>query len=159
MFFMPSIKAQETSTFDSTAVYSIHGIVNEPLNIITGKRGKKRDWEAFRSCFSPEARIEVVVHDTLGNAILRSYSLEQFVRLGMQFYENDGFIEYEIAKVVNEYNSIANVFQSYYAKELDFEEKGINSYHLYHDGKRWWITHLIWTSDRNGIKVPDKYLD
>jgi len=59
---------------------------------------------------------------------------------------------------VDEYNGIAQVFQSYYAKELDIEEKGINSFQLVHDGKRWWIFNILWTNDRNGNKVPSKYL-
>jgi hypothetical protein len=51
------------------------------------------------------------------------------------------------------------MFQSYYAKELEIEEKGINSFQLVHDGKRWWIFNILWTNDRNGVKVPEKYLE
>ena len=138
-------------------MYSIDGVVNEGLAIITGERGEKRDWEAFRMLFDPNAQISVVNHDSLGNAVRNVYSLEQFVRLGMRYYETDGFIEYEISSVIDEYNGIATVFQGYYAKELDIEEKGINTYQLFFDGTRWWITGLMWTSDRNGVKLPEKY--
>ena len=72
-------------------------------------------------------------------------------------YEQDGFIEYEIKKTIDSYNGIVHVFQSYYAKELDFEEKGINSYQLIFDGERWWISNLLWTSNRNGIELPKEY--
>ena len=61
------------------------------------------------------------------------------------------------SSTVEEYNGIATVFQGYYAKELDMEEKGVNSYQLFYDGTRWWITGLIWTSDRNGVALPKKY--
>lgn len=138
------------------AVESIDGIVNEVLNLITGKKNKVRDWEAFRNLFAADAQISVLNHQQDGKAVLSTYTLEEFVRIGKQFYEQDGFIEYEIKKIVQEYNGIANVFQSYYAKELTVEEKGINSYQLVFDGKRWWITNILWTSDRNGVELPQE---
>ncbi|MFT4755061.1 MAG: hypothetical protein ACI9GM_000707 [Salibacteraceae bacterium] len=150
--------AQEEQEFSIPEyTLTIDGIVNEGLAIVTGERGKQRDWEAFRMLFDVDAKISVVNHDSLGNAILRVYSLSQFVRLGMRFYETDGFIEYEISSRVEEYNGMASVFQGYYAKELGFEEKGVNMYQLFHDGQRWWITSLVWTNDRNGIMLPKKY--
>ncbi len=147
---------------DSTINYpdytlTIEGIVNKGLTIVSGEEGVERDWEAFRMLFDPKAQISVVNHDSLGNAVHQVYSLGQFVRLGMKFYETDGFIEYEISSIIEEYNGLATVFQGYYAKELDYEEKGVNSYQLFFDGSRWWITSLIWTSDRNGIQLPKKY--
>jgi len=134
---------------------SIDGIVKEVLKIISGEKGKERDWDAFRNLFTSNAQISVLVHGKDGSATTRSYTSDEFISLGKKYYENDGFLEYEIKKVVNEYNGIANVFQSYYAKELDVEEKGVNSYQLVHDGKRWWIQTLLWTSNRNGVELPE----
>jgi hypothetical protein len=67
--------------------------------------------------------------------------------------------EYETGKVVDEYNGIAHVFQSFFAKDSENnEEKGINSYQLVYSDSRWWIVNIVWTGDSNGIKVPGKYL-
>jgi hypothetical protein len=75
-----------------------------------------------------------------------------------EYYQN-GYLEYEISKVVNEYNGIANVFQTFYGKDSENrEEKGINSYQLVYFNHRWWIASLLWTGDNNGVKVPKKYL-
>ena len=72
---------------------------------------------------------------------------------------NIGYIEYEISKVVNEYNGIASVFQTFYGKDSENkEEMGINSYQLVYFNHRWWIANLLWTGDNNGVKVPKKYL-
>jgi hypothetical protein len=147
----------KTQTVDLSVVSTIDGVINEGLNIVSGKRGENRDWEAFRQLFTDNAQISVLVHDSLENAQIHTYSLEQFVRIGMQFYEKDGFIEYEMGRTIEEYNGVATVFQSYYAKELGLEEEGINTYQLIFDGKRWWISSLLWTSNRNGVEVPSKY--
>jgi len=145
--------SQNTNSSDSI-VRSIDGIVNEVLKLISGEKGVARNWDDFRNLFTPNAQFTVLNHGENGVNNYITYSLEEFVRIGKKFYENDGFIEYELKKTVNEYNGIAHVFQSYYAKELDNEEEGINSFQLIFDGERWWITSLLWTSDRNGIKIP-----
>lgn len=138
------------------AVKSIDGIVNRGLAIISGEKGKQRNWNEFRQLFTPTAQFAVLMHDSTGNTQYRSFNLEEFVRIGMRGYETNGFLEYELEKTVDEYNGIAQVFQSYYAKGLT-EEKGINSYQLMYDGNRWWITSILWTSNSNGVPLPEGY--
>jgi hypothetical protein len=152
-----TLSAQSIKT-DTSVMYSIDGIVKEVLNVVSGEQGKKRDWEQFRNLFLPTAQFAVLYHKDDGTKLINTLTLEEFVRMAGQAYQNDGFLEYEISKHVDEYNGIAQVFQSYYAKELGVEEKGINSFQLVHDGKRWWIFNILWTNDRNGVKVPEKYL-
>jgi len=149
--------AQDRHDLDTNVVKTIDGTVNETLKIIAGERGENRNWEAFRQLFTPSAQITVLVHDSSGYNIARSFTLEEFVRMGMKYYERVGFIEYELKKTIDEYNGIAHVFQSYYAKELDTEEEGINSYQLIFDGKRWWITSILWASNKNGVELPEEY--
>jgi hypothetical protein len=143
-----------TAQQNDNAVNSIDRIVNEVLNIISGDPDKVRDWEAFRNLFDPDATISFLQHDSSGNNIYHSFSLNEFVEIGKNNYSNNSFLEYEITKTVDEYNGIAHVFQVYYAKGAASEEKGINSYQLIHDGNRWWITSILWTDDTNGVEVP-----
>ncbi len=53
------------STTISTAEYdnSIDGILKEMLDIISGKKGKKRDWKAFENLFLPTASFSVLSQD------------------------------------------------------------------------------------------------
>ena len=70
-----------------------------------------------------------------------------------------GYLEHETGKTINEFNGIANVFQSFYGKDSENEEaRGINSYQLVYFGKRWWIVNLLWTLETDKIKIPKKYL-
>ncbi len=53
-------------------------------------------------------------------------------------YYHTRFHEYELDKVVNEYNGIANVFQCFYGKDsVDTQERGINGYRLIYLKNRW----------------------
>jgi hypothetical protein len=151
-----NLRAQDRQDLDTSIVKTIEGTIGETYKIITGERGENRNWEAFRQLFTPDAQISVLVHDTIGRGIVKTYTLEEFVRIGMQYYESDGFIEYPLKTVINEYNGIANVFQSYYAKELDIEEEGVNSFQLIFDSERWWVTSILWTSNMNGVELPEE---
>jgi len=151
--------AQDKMIADSNALTSINGIVKEMLRLVSGEKGKSRNWEALRNLFLATADFTVVNHSDSLPQPVETVSLEEFIKLMHDPYYDQGYLEYEISKVVNEYNGIASVFQSFYGKDSEnVEEKGINSYQLVYFNNRWWIANLIWTGDSNGVKVPKKYL-
>ncbi|MCB0769976.1 MAG: hypothetical protein KDC00_06180 [Flavobacteriales bacterium] len=149
-----SVHAQDHHPLDPEVAKTIEGTIGETYKIITGERGSTRNWEAFRQLFTPDAQMSVLVHDTAGRGQVRTFTLEAFVRNGMTYYEGNGFTESPIKTIIHEYNGIANVFQSYYAKEAELEEEGVNSFQLIFDGERWWITSILWTSNVNGVELP-----
>jgi hypothetical protein len=155
--FIQNVSSQVTSKLDTNALKSIDGIINLELSIISGELNKKRDWETFRLLFTPNAQFTYLRHDSTGLAQVYPISLEGFVRMGMNGYEKEVMLEYELKKTINEYNGIAQVFQSYYAESGELKEYGINSYQLVHDGERWWITSILWTDNSNGVELPINY--
>jgi hypothetical protein len=153
------LKAQEAMTPDTNAVKSIDGIVKEVLKLISGEKGKTRNWDALRNLFLPTATFSVLNNNDSIPQPIETVSLDDFIDLMHDSYYEQGYLEYETGKTVNEYNGIANVFQSFYGKDSENkEERGINSYQLVYFKKRWWIATLLWTGDANGVKVPKKYL-
>jgi hypothetical protein len=99
-----SLKAQEKMVADTTATKSIDGTVKEVLRIISGEKGKVRNWEAFRNLFLPTARFTVHAHDKTNPQPIETVSLDEFITLLHDTYYDQGFIEYEISKTVDEYN-------------------------------------------------------
>lgn len=151
---------QEIMNTDSTSVTSIDGIVKEVLKIISGNEGKVRDWKTFRNLFLPTAHFTILYNDAEFPEPYETVSLEEFIELMHDIYYEKGFTEYETGKKIDEYNGIAQVFQGFYAKDSEGEEgRGITSYQLIFFKDRWWIANIIWTTDSNGIKVPDEYLE
>ncbi len=135
---------------------SIDGIVNEMLHLITVQEGETPDTAAIRNLFLPAARLTVL--NQKDSAFAESISLDQFISLLGDAYYERGFMEKEIHKVVDEYNGIAQVFQSYHVKDSkNHEEQGINSYQLVYQNNRWWIVSILWTGDSNGVGLPKKY--
>ncbi|QTN38064.1 hypothetical protein HZ996_02555 [Cryomorphaceae bacterium] len=155
--YLVSVQAQDTHEPDSTTVSTIDGTVNEVLNIISGEPDKVRNLEQFRMLFRHDATFRALTHAPDGNRSLRTFNLEEFARIVRNFYDGSSFLEYELKKTVNEYNGIAQVFQGYQVESPRGKEKGVNSYQLYFDGTRWWITSILWVSDRNGVELPEEY--
>ena len=162
IFFILTIArlaAQNKIQTDSGSVTSINGIVKGMLRLVSLQKGKQSDWERFRNLFLPTAQFTVINHsDSISHAV-ETVGLEEFISLMHDPYYENGYLEVEINKAVNEYNGIANVFQSFHGKDSEgLEENGINSYQLVYFNNRWWIANLVWTVEDNGVKIPKKYL-
>ena len=141
------------------AVESIDGIVNELLNQITIEKGEKMDTAAVRNLFHPSAQLGVLMNNT-DSSFLETVSLDDFLTLLKDPYYEQGYLEKEIHKIVDEYNGIAQVFQSFYGKDSEgVEERGMNSYQLAYYKGRWWIVSLLWTLESNGKELPATFRD
>lgn len=160
LFIFPmSLKAQDKTSEDTTALKTIDGIVNEMLNLTTRQKGESRDWNTFRNLFLPTATFTVLYNDDSFPQPAETVTLDEFIALMQDEYYDEGYIEYELGKVVNEYNGIANVFQAVYQKDSEnLETQGMNSYQLIYFKDRWWIANLVWTTSLNGVEIPKEYL-
>jgi hypothetical protein len=54
------------------------------------------------------------------------------------------------------------VFSTYESKHKVDDKtpfaRGINSFQLYNDGKRWWVLTIFWESETPENPIPQKYL-
>ena len=159
-----NLTAQDKALADTAAVKSIDGILKKMLNIISGEKGKIRDWESFRNLFLLTANFTVLNNAVPNNKDsfaqpVETVNLEEFIKLMHDEYYDAGYLEFETGKTVDQYNGLASVFQSFYGKDSDnHEEKGINSYQLVFFKNRWWIANLVWVTASNGAPIPQKYL-
>jgi hypothetical protein len=162
LFFLTSASsliAQDIMLTDTNAVKSIDGIVKEFLRLQSGEKGKTKNWDALRSLFLPTATLTILnTGDTL-HPPTETVSLNDFIELLHDNYYEEGYIEYETGKTIDEFNGIANVFQSFCGKDSkSVKARGINSYQLVYYKERWWILNLLWTLETDKVKIPKKYL-
>jgi hypothetical protein len=143
-------------------VTSINGIVAALYDTISGAKGQQRDWDRLRSLFAPGARMLVAVPADNGGAPgrLRPFELEDFIARGDASSKTDAFYESEVARKTDQFGCMANVWSTYESridpKAAPFS-KGINSIELFHDGKRWWVVSIYWTSESPEQPIPEKY--
>jgi hypothetical protein len=161
LLFFGQLNAQNQAV-DSSVVKTIDGIVNYTYELLSAKEDKIKNLEKMKFLYLPTARFTLLYHATdTKPAYYESVTMDEFFEFvydDREYYEK-GFTQYELGKVVNEYNGIANVFQSFYAKDSENEEAtGITSYQLIYFQERWWIADLMWTNNTNNVPIPEKYL-
>ena len=144
-------------------VSSIDGIMKAVYEVISGDAGQKRDWDRFRSLFHKDAKmIPSGRNPTTGVTGARFLTPEDYVTRSGPMLERDGFHEREMARKVNQYGTMAHVFSTYHAfKKKDDKEpfmRGINSFQLLNDGKRWWVVNIFWLAETPENPLPKEYL-
>jgi len=146
-------------------VSSIDAIINAAYDVISGPAGTLRDWERERSLFFPGARmIPTAMKPGENESGLAPQFLdtESYIARVEPFFQANGFYEKEVARRVEEFGRIAQVWSTYESRhnENDPEPfmRGINSFQLFNDGTRWWIVNIYWQHESADYPIPDKYL-
>ena len=69
-----------------------------------------------------------------------------------------GFYETEIARRTEQFGRIAHVWSTYESRHDPSDPapfmRGINSFQLFNDGKRWWILSVYWQHESAEHAIP-----
>jgi len=147
---------------NSADVASVDAIIQSVYNVISGPAGEKRNWDRMRTLFAPDARMMPTGKKQNGESVRRSLTVEDYISNSGPFLEKNGFFETEIGRKTEQYGSIVQVFSTYESRKTMADEKpfmrGINSFQLWNDGKRWWVLSILWESETGDNPIPAKYL-
>lgn len=147
---------------DPRDVSSPEAIVAAVYDVISGPAGKKRNWDRMRTLFVPDARMIPTAKRPSGESTRRVLTVEEYIANSGPFLEKDGFFEMEIGKKTEQFGNIVHVFSTYESKRTLTDEKsfmrGINSFQLWYDGKRWWVITILWQSESKDTPIPEKYI-
>ncbi len=152
--------ADRSAAADAATIDSIIGAV---YDVISGDAGQARDWERFRTLFHRDARlIPTGKNSTTGVTGARAMTPEDYIKGAQTMFAKEGFHESEKARRVDIYGNIAHVFSTYEARGAKNEKqpfmRGINSFQLLNDGKRWWVMNIFWQAETPDTPIPKKYL-
>jgi hypothetical protein len=141
---------------------SLESTVKAVYEVISGPAGHKRDWDKMRSLFQPEARMIAVGKTRTGEVRKAVLTVEDYIKQSGPILEERGFFEKEVSRKVERYGNIAHVFSTYEARtkadDLEPFMRGINSFQLWNDGKRWWVVTIYWQSEDPSTPIPTPYL-
>lgn len=144
-------------------VESLDAIVKAYYASISGGKGVARDWDRFRSLFQPKANLIAARPVGEHNSGLWVLSVEDFIGFNQTYFEKGGYFEKEVARRVETFGNIAQVWSTYEsrhaAEEIDPYTRGIYSMQLLKDGDRWWIVNVYWDYERPDAPIPERYLE
>ncbi len=143
-------------------VGSLDQIVRAYFDSMSAGPGEPRDWQRFKSLFMPGARMLAARASADGGAGVWPLSVDDYVEANQKYFEKGGYIEKEIARRVETFGNIAQVWSTYEARRSENEPepyaRGIYSMHLLRGGTRWWIVDMYWDYERPDTPIPEKYL-
>ena len=144
-------------------VNSIEAILAATYDVISGPAGKKRDWDRFRSLFYPGARlIPTGKRPNEQEVTARVLTPDMYVERSAPFLEKEGFFERGVSNKIDHYGNIAHVFSTYESRRKSDDaqpfQRGINSFQLVNDGKRWWVMTILWQGETPENPIPSEYL-
>jgi len=147
---------------DPKDVSSPEAIIAAVYDVISGPAGQKRNWDRMRTLFVPDARMIPTGKRPTGESTRRVLTVEDYITNSGPLLEKDGFFESEIGKKTEQFGNIVHVFSTYESKRTLKDEKpfmrGINSFQLWYDGKRWWVITILWQSESQDTPIPEKYI-
>lgn len=156
----PTVKPQAVQPKPED-VSSMDAIIKATYDVISGPIGQKRDWDRFRSLFVPNARMGAAVRLKSGEIRYFGFDVERYVTMDAPIMEQKGFFERELKRHADTFGNISQVFSSYESRWKSTDDKpferGINSFQLMNDGKRWWIVSIYWQGEDDKLKLPSKY--
>ena len=136
----------------------IGAVVDEMYAMISGPAGP-RDWSRQERIFHPDARQMRTGVDESGKAWIRIMSLDAYRENTTPFFMANGFHEIEIARRIDIFGNMAQVWSAYEARtalnDARPERRGVNSIQLYRDETgQWRIMSMIWDHEREGLVLP-----
>ena len=162
----------QTSSYSSTVtsaeqaspqdLHSIEGIISATYDAISCPAGKKREWDRFPRLFYPGGRLIPNPESPLvSTAESRVMSPEDYIRRWPSV-EKRGFLMRGISNKIEHYRDIAHVFSTYElrhkADDAQPFQRGIASFQLFNDGKRWYVITMLWEGETPENPIPAEYL-
>lgn len=144
---------------DSKDVSTIDGIMKAFYETISGGKGVARQWSRDKTLYISDVRF-VAMREDNGKIGANVMNHAQYVNGSNEFLVTEGFTEREINRTVKKFGNLAHVFSVYEYETADKKSKGrgINSVELFFDGKRWWISAVIWDEERENNKITKEFL-
>lgn len=142
-------------------VSSMDAVIKAVYDVISGPGDRQRDWNRMRSLFVPGARLIAVHAGKGGPNVARVLSVEDYIRLAAPLMAKNGFFERESHRTVERFGDIAQVFSTYESRYAETDAKpfqrGINSFQLMFDGRRWWVVTIYWQGESSDRPIPKQY--
>jgi hypothetical protein len=147
---------------DGAEFETIDALMTALYSSISGPPGGQ-DFELSRRLCHPDVRLVRTRLDEAGKPVAFSFSGAGYEADAKALLADTPFYEVETDRRVVRFGNIAQIFSAYEARTApeggELIKRGMNCAHLFNDGRRWWLMHLIWDDERDGVELPRAVFD
>ncbi|HEX9948376.1 MAG TPA: hypothetical protein VGA98_12605 [Allosphingosinicella sp.] len=141
---------------------TIDQLMTALYSAISGPPGGQ-DFELARRIYHPDVRLVRTGLDRSGMPVAFSFSADAYEANAKALLAGRPFYEIETERRTVRFGNVAQVFSAYEARTApqggELIKRGMNCAHLFNDGRRWWLMHMIWDDEREGVEVPRGVFD
>ena len=153
---LPPELPKERAELGAAEAGTVDALMKNLYGYISGPAGQKRDVPKIRALFHPECRFVITGNHPEKGAIVRTFSVEEFLQRAVPNWEK-GFFEQETKRETRAWGNMASIwttYQSRHAADGEVVMRGINNLQLQWDGKRWWVMNIQFQNEDAGTKLP-----
>jgi hypothetical protein len=143
-------------TEETDDLSTIDGLMKTVYETISGPAGP-RDWDRERQLFLPGAAIMPAGRGPAGANPGVIFDIEGYIASRTPFFETTEFWERETGRREFVFGAKADVLSAYEGRNTPDGPvilRGINAFHLWNDGKRWYIASIVWENESEGKPLP-----
>ncbi|HZF11449.1 MAG TPA: hypothetical protein VFE33_21875 [Thermoanaerobaculia bacterium] len=147
-----------TPTAAPADVATPEAVVKAYYEALSGPTGKKRDWNRYLSLFYHDARLLPAEGKGHSRTMPMSFTPQSYLYNSEPRMLEDGYVVQQIASRGESFGKIRHVWSTYEGRHAAADAKpfvrGINSFQLFFDGKRWWIFNVVWQPETTKLTLP-----
>ena len=141
---------------------TIDALMTALYSSISGPPGGQ-DFALSRRLQHPDVRLVRTRLDEAGKPVAFSFSGDEYEANAKALLADMPFYEVETGRRTVRFGNVAQVFSAYEARTApqggELIKRGMNCAQLFNDGTRWWLMHMIWDDEREGVEVPRTVFD
>lgn len=143
-------------------VGTLDGLMRAFYEVVNVKADEPRQWDRDRTLYAPWIRFVATSSDSSGKVKVITWSHQEYVDATEPLVRS-GFKEWEVARRTQVYGNMAHIDSTYAGEAREGGQvdhfRGVNSIEAYFDGKRWWISSVMWMSESPEHPIPRRYFE
>ncbi|MEZ5988147.1 MAG: nuclear transport factor 2 family protein [Planctomycetota bacterium] len=141
---------------------SVESLVAALYDVLSGPKGRARDWDRFKALFCDGAVLATVQRDREGKLRRVRLTPAGYVERSGAFVEREGMFEREVAHRRLEYGAVAVAWSTYELRlgspDGPPKVRGINAIQCFREADGWRVQAVVWDAEPTAGPIPDRFL-
>ena len=113
MLEQDAAQQERPASGQASSTTQVDKVIKALYDVISGPKGKKRDWDRFRGLCAEGCTLTGVRHEAPDRARSHRMTVEEYIKRAGPFLEESGFFERELYRKLEIFGNVAHAFSTY----------------------------------------------